>query len=64
MGFITKFLSFVDLAVENGFEFLSGDRENDIDVLEFQLGFGHVDLIFSDMDFRYRDTFLTKFAGK
>ncbi len=47
MCFITKFLSFVDFAVENGFEFLSGDRENDIDVLEFQLGFGHVDLIFS-----------------
>lgn len=24
----------------------------------------YVDLIFSDMDFRYRDTFLTKFAGE
>ena len=23
----------------------------------------YVDLVFSDMDFRYRDTFLTKFAG-
>lgn len=45
--FVAEFFGFVDFAVENGFEFLAGDGENDIDVFEFELSFGHVDLIFS-----------------
>lgn len=47
MGFVTKFLNFIDFSVEDRFEILAGDRKNDIDVFKFQLGFRHVDLIFS-----------------
>ena len=46
MGFVTEFLDFIDFSVKDGFETFAGDRENDVDVLEFKFAFRHVDLIF------------------
>jgi hypothetical protein len=47
MGFVTEFFDCLDFSVKDRFEVFTGDREDNIDVLEFDLAFRHVHLIFS-----------------